>query len=75
MSDESITYRDADELVRRFVSEKSKTRAYITVKSVCRSMEIPENEHNRKRVLDAVKRKFEEDETWSNREKKFKIER
>lgn len=72
--DERITQDEATDAVERFAQQKHNTRHLVTSKGVCDAMDIAPTEHNRRRVLHALRVRFELSEMWSNSEEKFKVE-
>lgn len=72
-SDERIGFSKAEELVDEFAVEHTESRTLVSVRDVCRKMGVADTEHNRRRVLHALQRRFSECDDWAT--KRFEVDR
>lgn len=73
-ADERITYDRAGEVVEEYVEEVNQ-KSLVSVRDVCKKMDVENIEHNRHRLHEALRERFSVNERWSSSAKKFEVER
>ena len=71
--DSRITYDKAAELVEKYITDKTKTRRFITATEVLRGCGLENTEHNRKRVHHALQGRYDVAEDVSGRRKRYEV--